>query len=115
MRRAVALAALVAAFVFLAPLIARALDMPRGLGHPDGPVHWYDPDCCSMSDCEPVEPGAITRMKEGYYIQYQSSKGYLVRGFIPFGSPAIRASRDAREHACGTAARVLCIYLPLSI
>lgn len=115
MRRLLAVAALVAAFVFLAPLIARAQGtMPRGLGHPDGPVHWYDPACCSMQDCEPVELGAIQRQDEGYYVEYLSSRGFVVRGFIPLESPSIRQSRDGREHACATAQVLLCIYLPLS-
>lgn len=116
MRRLFALAALVAAFVFLAPLLVRAQDtIPRGLGHPDGPVHWYDPACCSMEDCEPVEPGAIRQVGEGYIVRYQSSRGFIVQGFIPNGSSAIHQSRDGREHACATAQLLLCIYLPLSI
>ena len=115
MRRAFALAALVAAFVFLAPVFAGAQEgIPRGLGHPDGPTHWYDPSCCSMQDCEPVEPGAIRRMQEGYFVEYLSSRGFRVRGFVPYGSPAIKPSQDGREHVCATAQILLCIYLPLN-
>lgn len=115
MRRLLAVAALVAAFVVLAPILAHAQqNTPRGLGHPDGPTHWYDPGCCSMQDCEPVEPGAIQRQDEGYYVEYLSSRGFRVRGFIPLNSPAIHPSQDGREHACATAQLLLCIYLPLN-
>lgn len=116
MRRLIALAALVAAFVFLAPVLARSQqDIPRGLGHPDGPTHWYDSGCCSMQDCEPLEPGAVTEISGGYFVQYRSSRGFLVRGFIAYDSPNLRPSRDAREHACATAQLLLCLYLPLTM
>lgn len=89
--------------------------LPRGLGHPTGDVHWYDPGCCSMKDCEPVEPGAIREVKGGYLVQYRSSRGFIVRGFLPLGSTAIHPSRDEREHACATAQLLLCIYLPFTM
>ena len=114
MRRLLAVAALVAAFLIVAPLMARAQNVPRGLGHPDGPVHWYDTACCSMQDCEPVELGAIQRQDEGYYIEFLSARGFLVRGFVPLDSPAIHPSLDGREHVCATAQKILCIYLPLN-
>lgn len=116
MRYLLMLAALVAAFVLLAPLMAGAdPSLPRGLGHPSGSIHWYDPSCCSMKDCEPVEPGAIRRVEGGYLVEFLSSRGWVVRGFLPLGSPAIHPSQDEREHACATAQRLLCIYLPLTM
>lgn len=87
--------------------------IPRGLGHPDGATHWYDQGCCSMSDCEPVEPGAITQTPEGYRVRYLTSRGFVADGIVPYGSSAIRPSRDQYEHACATTQRVLCIYLPM--
>lgn len=87
--------------------------LPRGLGHPDGPIHWYETGCCSMADCEPVEPGAITQTPEGYRVRYLTSRGFIADGIVPYGSSAIRPSRDAQEHACSTPARILCIYLPM--
>lgn len=115
MKRWFSIAALVAAFVFLAPLVPHAADVPRGLGHPQGDEpHWYDASCCAMKDCEPVEQGAIQRQDEGYYVEYLSSNGLLIRGFVPIDSPAIHQSRDGREHACSVGNTVLCIYLPLN-
>lgn len=113
--RLLKIAALVAAFVFLAPIIAALADepIPRGLGHPPGGTHWYDLGCCSMEDCEPVEPGAITQTEEGYRVRYLTSRGFIADGVIPYNSSSIRQSQDGREHACASPARVLCIYLPM--
>lgn len=87
--------------------------IPRGLGHGDNHVHWYDQGCCHERDCEPVEPGAIQQTKDGYYIKYLTSRGFIAEGLIPYGSSSIRSSRDAREHACAIAQRVICIYVVL--
>ena len=87
--------------------------IPRGLGHPTGATHWYDAGCCSREDCEAVEPGAITQTPEGYRVRYLTSRGFVADGIIPYGSSAIRPSRDQYEHACATTQRVLCIYLPM--
>lgn len=88
--------------------------MPRGLGHGDNPVHWYDNGCCNLKDCEPVEAGAIRQTDQGYYVRYLTSRGFIAEGLIPYGSSAIRPSRDAREHACAITQRVICIYIPFS-
>lgn len=109
-------AALALAVLLVMPAPAAADDyLPRGLGHEAGAVHWYDPGCCSMRDCEPVEPGAIRQTEAGYAVRYLSSRGFLVEGLIPYGSSAVRPSRDEREHACATTQRVLCIYLPFTM
>lgn len=115
-RHLVLLAALVAALLFLAPVLAdraRADEaVPRGLGHPNDGSHWYDNACCNMMDCEQVEEGAITRSATGYVIRYRTSRGFVASGFLRFGDKGIRHSRDGFEHGCATTQRVLCIYLP---
>jgi len=103
--------ALAALALLTAPAMAQ--DLPRGLGHPKGDeVHWYDGGCCSMADCEPVEPGAITAQSDGYHVRYLTSRGFVAQGVVPYNSSSIRPSRDAQEHACSTSQRILCIYLP---
>lgn len=86
--------------------------LPRGLGHDANPVHWYEMGCCNKQDCEPVEPGAITAVPEGYRVHYLTSRGFVVDGIVTFKSGAVRPSRDQREHACASPARPLCVYLP---
>ena len=113
MFRVLAVAALVAAFVFLVPIIARSDDpVPRGLGHPQGTAdHWYDGGCCSLKDCEPVEPGAIVEEKTGFRVKYRTSRGFIAEGFLPYGSTGIKQSKDGQEHACATQQLVICIYI----
>lgn len=94
---------------------AEAQEIPRGLGHGSNPVHWYDTGCCNLQDCEPVEPGAIRQTEQGYHVRYMTSRGFVAEGIVPYGSPAIRPSRDHQEHACATTQRVLCIYLPFGV
>lgn len=95
---------------------AQEANIPKGLGHPNGGVHWYDTGCCSRKDCEPVEPGAIVLTPEGYQVRYLTSRGFIAQGFIPHGSSAIRQSRDGQEHACAiTSERIACIYIHMGV
>lgn len=87
--------------------------IPRGLGHPAGNLnHWYEPNCCSLADCEPVEEGAIVETKDGYLVRYLTSRGFIAQGLVPYGAPAIRVSKDHRNHACANGqGKILCIYI----
>lgn len=105
----------IAMVLWLMPAYADEI-IPRGLGHPStGGAHWYESGCCNKQDCEPVEAGAITATPEGYHVRYLTSRGFVADGVIPYGSSAIRPSRDSVEHACASPARVLCIYLPMTM
>lgn len=88
--------------------------IPRGLGHPKaGGSHWYDGNCCNMQDCEPVEMGSIQPKKDGYAVHYISSFGHEVKGFVPYGDPKIRPSKDFQEHGCAgpLTGALFCIYV----
>lgn len=101
-------------FTILLRLPARSDDLPKGLGHPQGSEnHWYDHNCCNFTDCEPVETGAIMPGKDGYFVHFRNSAGREVKGFMAYGDPRIRLSRDAREHACSGHALggLYCIYV----
>lgn len=89
--------------------------IPRGLGHPPGANHWYDMGCCSLSDCEPVEPGAIRLTANGYVVRYLTSRGFIAEGVIPQNSSSVRQSKDDREHACAMPSRVICIYIHMGV
>jgi hypothetical protein len=108
-------AALVLVLTAILPSPAHAQNIPRGLGHDGHGEHWYDQGCCSKQDCEPVEPGAIVMTKDGYMVRYLTSRGQIAEGIIPYGSSAIRQSKDAQEHACAPTTRVICIYLPMNV
>lgn len=107
---AMALACLIAIIALAREVVGQTL--PRGLGHPPGSDHWYDSGCCSLEDCEPVESGAIVETPEGYAVRYLTSRGFVADGFIKHSdSGAVRQSKDARQHACATNQRVICIYI----
>ncbi len=110
-----ATACLLMAVIIAASSQARADDLPRGLGHPPGKDHWYDNACCSKRDCEPVEPGAIRHLPDGYMVKYRTSRGHVAEGFIPKNATGVRVSKDAQEHACAPSDKVVCIYLPMTM
>jgi hypothetical protein len=113
MRHLLAVAALVAAFVFLAPVLAHAQErIPKGLGHPGaGQPHWYDRSCCDMRDCEPVEEGAVTPLDNGgYFVRYHTSNGFIVERLFKRGSSGIKQSKDGKDHACAIGSTVVCVY-----
>lgn len=90
-------------------------NLPRGLGHIDGTIHWYDSGCCNQRDCEPVEAGAIRLTENGYVVRYLTSRGFVAEGVIPQDSSNVRQSRDKREHACANPSRVICIYIHMGV
>jgi hypothetical protein len=116
MRHLLAPAALVAAFVFLAPLLW-AQDVPRGLGHPSaGALHRYSTECCNAKDCEPVEDAAVKETPLGYEVRYMTTRGFVASGFIPYGDKRIKEPLDEKFHVCSLPqytepeGRLLCIY-----
>lgn len=93
-------------FIFLAALLL-ALDAPVS---PAGAHSWYDPDCCSGQDCEPVS--AVTFVAS----DPQSAPVMIVTtslGTKPLTSRTkVRQSQDSRMHACIYRGELLCLYLP---
>lgn len=115
MRHLLAVAALVAAFVFLAP-IASAHE-------------WFtNSGCCDGTDCKPWVPTAETfePVADGYYIRMSrqqllqinpQSKCKYVNEFIPFGDKRIKASPVSSFGLCmkydGTDGNcVRCLFIP---
>lgn len=89
---------------------------PKGWGHPRPPSrdHWYDRDCCSNRDCEPIPEEAVSVTQAGqWHVRYINFNGALVDADVP--RARIRPSRDGRFHACSTpVGNLLCFYIPLS-
>lgn len=71
---------------------------------------WYDPECCSGMDCEPVSAIA--------YVASDVSKLPVMVVTTSHGTKpvdertSIRESRDGRMHACIFMGRLICLYLP---
>ena len=64
---------------------------------------WYDGDCCSKQDCEPVEADKIERgihPRTGKSGQWMTNK--MGRAFVPDDMPKEkrRISRDLKSHVC---------------
>jgi hypothetical protein len=73
---------------------------------------WYDPDCCSDRDCEPV--GAVT------FVASDPNSVPIMVVTTSFGTKPvtprtkIRESKDGRMHACIYLGELICLYLPPS-
>lgn len=71
---------------------------------------WYDPDCCSNADCEPVKVVA--------FVASDASKLPIMVVTTSLGTQPltektkIRQSRDSQMHACIYQGALLCLYLP---
>lgn len=73
---------------------------------------WYDSDCCSGKDCDPVPDGTVV----------ETGQGVVVKGFetIQEGDTRLRWSKDERDHICvakapyyysqGVQQKLRCVY-----
>ena len=86
-------------------LVLVALPAPSARSH-----SWYDPDCCSDRDCEPVS--TVT------FVASDPSAVPVMVVTTSFGTKPltdrtkIRQSKDSRMHACIYQGELLCIYMP---
>jgi hypothetical protein len=71
---------------------------------------WYDPDCCSNQDCEPVSDVAFVASDAGTLPVMVVTTSFGTKPLIP--STKIRQSKDSRMHACIYQGALLCLYLP---
>jgi hypothetical protein len=74
---------------------------------------WYDVECCSGKDCEPIDDTAVTMHGDGYHVHYTSSAGFEVWGVVPYDKA--RMSHDGHYHGCASFARFLCLYVPANV
>lgn len=71
---------------------------------------WYDADCCSDRDCEPVS--AVS------FVASQPNSVPVMVVTTSFGTKPvtadtkIRESKDGRMHACIYQEKLICLYLP---
>jgi hypothetical protein len=71
---------------------------------------WYEPACCSGSDCKPVSEDDVVERSDGVHV-----RGW---GVLSRSDPRIRTSRDDASHICETQGGVLpysrklyCVYM----
>ena len=74
---------------------------------------WYDRQCCSGRDCEPLPDGAVTQVSGGYHVKYKAKLGLDVDVVVPHAKA--RPSQDGHYHGCATIDRFLCLYVPMSV
>ncbi len=88
--------------LWIIPAIAQEHDHGKN-GIPD----WYDPNCCNVRDCRPVEDSTIEfAMLNGQDIVRHKPTGAVFR------RDQWKISQDERYHVCiTTGAMPLCVYL----
>lgn len=80
------------------------------------PAHsheWYDRQCCSGQDCEPLPDGAVTQVPGGYHVKYKAKLGLDVDVIVPHNKA--KPSQDGRYHGCATIDRFMCLYVPMAV
>jgi hypothetical protein len=79
---------------------------------------FYDPKCCSGTDCAPVSEVNLKPVKGGWRLHIAPGEHPTVKQvidvLIPYGDPKIHPSPDGQPHACvGPNTQVIfCIYVP---
>jgi hypothetical protein len=74
------------------------------------PHSWYDPDCCSSQDCEPVKHVAFVDSERGVLPVMIVTTSLGTQPITP--DTKIRVSKDSRMHACIWQGKLLCLYMP---
>ncbi|MBX9588216.1 MAG: hypothetical protein K2X43_02855 [Hyphomonadaceae bacterium] len=93
-------------------IVALALVVVVVLARPARSHSWYDPDCCSDRDCEPVSAITFVASDPGAVPVMVVTTSF---GTKPVTSNTkIRESKDSRMHACIYQGVLLCLYLPPS-
>src|SRR5215467_7496336 len=73
---------------------------------------WYDADCCSDHDCEPVSAVSFVASDPKSVPVMVVTTSF---GTKPVTSETrIRESHDSRMHACIFRSKLICLYLPVS-
>jgi len=81
-----------------------------GLAQPARSHSWYDADCCSDQDCEPVNTVSFVAGDEVSVPVMVVTTSLGTKPLTP--ATRIRESRDSRMHACIYQGRLICLYMP---
>jgi hypothetical protein len=91
-------------------LAALALLLAAALSSPASAHSWYDPDCCSNQDCEPVSAVSFVASDPGTTPVMVVTTSLGTKPLTP--ATRVRESKDSRMHACIYQGRLLCLYMP---
>jgi len=73
---------------------------------------WYDADCCSDRDCEPVSAVSFVASDSASVPIMVVTTSFGTKPVTP--QTKIRESKDGRMHACIYQDKLICLYLPPS-
>jgi len=80
---------------------------------------WYDPSCCSTTDCAPAPVGQVKATRDGWVVEIPPNGHPSVgaagwTGTFPYGDTRIKESQDSDFHVCiGVASQAgFCLYVP---
>ena len=71
---------------------------------------WYDPDCCSDRDCEPVSSVSFVASRPGDIPVMVVTTSFGTKPVTP--RTKIRESKDSKMHACIYQGELICLYMP---
>lgn len=93
-------------------VFALALLVVVTLSRPARSHSWYDPDCCSDRDCEPVSGVSFVASDPTSLPVMVVTTSFGTKPVTP--QTKIRESKDNRMHACIYQEKLICLYLPPS-
>lgn len=85
---------------------AKAQEHKHGITVPD----WYDPECCNLKDCRPVEDETIDFSNNAFGPILVYTKENIK---LDFPKSRWRNSKDEHYHVCYRGDVVYCAYLPV--
>ena len=71
---------------------------------------WYDPDCCSGADCEPVQSVQFVASDEKSLPVMIITISLGTKPLTP--RTKVRQSKDSRMHGCIFMGELICLYMP---
>ena len=71
---------------------------------------WYDPDCCSGADCEPVQSVQFVASDEKALPAMIITTSLGTKPLTP--RTKVRQSKDSRMHGCIFMGELICLYMP---
>jgi hypothetical protein len=98
--------------VELCVVVALAMAMAVAATRPARAHSWYDADCCSDHDCEPVSAVSYVASDTQSLPVMVVTTNLGTKPVTP--QTKIRQSKDSKMHACIYQGQLLCLYLPPS-
>lgn len=85
--------------------MTRSLFLALLLSAPAHAHDWYEPACCSDTDCAPIPDTAVREGPNGYEVTLQPGQHPMVKAPLSYVVPYDKAkqSPDGKYHACITA------------